>query len=94
MRVDLGKGQANVLISPDELKQRQARLAASGGYRYPASQTPWQELYRQTVGQHATGACLELATRYQDIAVRFGVPRITRIDRSSISSAGSSSRWW
>ena len=30
---------------------------------------------RQTVGQHATGACLELATRYHDIAGKVGVAR-------------------
>ena len=35
----------------------------------------WQELYRSTVGQHATGACMEFATRYQDIAGRTGVAR-------------------
>jgi dihydroxy-acid dehydratase len=75
VRVDLGKGEANVLIAPDELERRRARLAASGGYRSPDSQTPWQELYRQTVGQHATGACMEMATRYQDIIVQFGPPR-------------------
>jgi dihydroxy-acid dehydratase len=75
VRVDLGKGQANVLIAPDELERRRARLVTSGGYRYPDSQTPWQELYRRTVGQHATGACLEAATLYQDIALRFGPPR-------------------
>ncbi len=75
VRVDLGKGEANVLIAPDELERRRARLAASGGYRSPDSQTPWQELYRQTVGQHATGACMEMAIRYQDIIVRFGPPR-------------------
>ncbi|HEX3765844.1 MAG TPA: IlvD/Edd family dehydratase [Kofleriaceae bacterium] len=75
VRVDLGKGQVNVLISPEELEQRRARLAASGGYRFPDSQTPWQELYRRTVGQHATGACMESAVRYQDITVRFGPPR-------------------
>jgi dihydroxy-acid dehydratase len=75
VRVDLGKGEANMLIAPDELERRRARLAASGGYRFPDSQTPWQELYRQTVGQHATGACMELAVRYQDIVVRFGTPR-------------------
>ncbi|HEX8110397.1 MAG TPA: IlvD/Edd family dehydratase [Kofleriaceae bacterium] len=75
VRVDLGKGQANVLIAPEELERRRARLAASGGYRYPDSQTPWQELYRQTVGQHATGACMDFATRYQDLIVRFGPPR-------------------
>ncbi|HEX3481259.1 MAG TPA: IlvD/Edd family dehydratase [Kofleriaceae bacterium] len=75
VRVDLGKGEANMLIPPDELERRRARLAASGGYHYPDSQTPWQELYRQTVGQHATGACMEMALRYQDIIVRFGPPR-------------------
>jgi dihydroxy-acid dehydratase len=75
VRVDLGKGEANVLIAPDELERRRARLVASGGYRFPDSQTPWQELYRQTVGQQSTGACMELAVRYQDIVVRFGTPR-------------------
>jgi dihydroxy-acid dehydratase len=75
VRVDLGKGEANILISPEELARRRAELAAAGGFRVPENQTPWQELYRLTVGQHATGACLELATRYQDIAARFGVPR-------------------
>jgi dihydroxy-acid dehydratase len=37
--------------------------------------TPWQELYRSTVGQHATGACMEIATRYQNIAGTVGVAR-------------------
>jgi dihydroxy-acid dehydratase len=75
VRVDLARGEANILISTDELDQRRARLAASGGFPHPESQTPWQELYRITVGQHATGACLELATRYHDIATRFRTPR-------------------
>ena len=75
VRIDLNTGEANIMISDDELKQRRADLAAKGGFPYPAHQTPWQELYRNTVGQHATGACLELATRYQNIAGEFGVPR-------------------
>jgi dihydroxy-acid dehydratase len=75
VRIDLGRGQANVLIPPEELAERRAQLAARGGYRTPENQTPWQELYRMTVGQHATGACLELATQYHDLAARFGVPR-------------------
>jgi dihydroxy-acid dehydratase len=58
-----------------EVKRRHAELKAKGGFPYPAHQTPWQELYRTTVGQHATGACLELATRYQDIAGKVGVAR-------------------
>ena len=75
VRVDLGKGEANILVSPEELAQRRAELAAKGGFPYPENHTPWQELYRATVGQHATGACMELATRYRDIATRFGTPR-------------------
>jgi dihydroxy-acid dehydratase len=75
VRIDLAKGEANILISPEELAARRARLAARGGFAYPENQTPWQELYRNTVGQHATGACLELAIRYRDIAARFGIPR-------------------
>ncbi|MBX3513781.1 MAG: dihydroxy-acid dehydratase family protein [Xanthobacteraceae bacterium] len=75
VRIDLRKGEANILISADELAKRQADLKAQGGFHYPEHHTPWQELYRNTVGQHATGACLELATRYQDIAAKFGTPR-------------------
>ncbi|MFY0064896.1 dihydroxy-acid dehydratase, partial [Acinetobacter baumannii] len=68
VRIDLNKGSANILISDDEVKKRFADLKAQGGFRVPANQTPWQEIYRNTVGQQATGACMELATRYQDIA--------------------------
>src|SRR5258707_736434 len=75
VRIDLNKGDANILISDDELKRRRAELKAKGGFPYPANQTPWQELYRSTVGQQATGACMELATRYHDIAGSVGVAR-------------------
>ena len=75
VRIDLNKGTANILISDAELKQRRAELKAKGGFPYPANQTPWQELYRSTVGQQATGACMEFATRYQDIAGKVGVAR-------------------
>ena len=59
----------------DALKKRRAELKDKGGFPYPANQTPWQELYRSTVGQQATGACMELATRYQNIAGTVGVAR-------------------
>ena len=38
-------------------------------------QTPWQEMLRGSVGQLGTGACLELATLYQDIVKTRGNPR-------------------
>ena len=75
VRIDLNKGSANILISDEELKKRRAELKAKGGFPYPANQTPWQELYRSTVGQQATGACMEFATRYHDIAGTVGVAR-------------------
>ena len=75
VRIDLNVGSANILISDEELESRRAALMADGGFKYPAHQTPWQELYRSTVGQQATGACLELATRYHDIAGKIGTAR-------------------
>jgi dihydroxy-acid dehydratase len=75
VRIDLNKGSANILISDEELKKRHADLKAAGGFKHPPNQTPWQEIYRNTVGHHATGACMELATRYQNVASAFGVPR-------------------
>lgn len=75
VRIDLNVGSANILIPDEELAARRAALMAEGGFKYPAHQTPWQELYRSTVGQQATGACLELATRYHDIAGKVGTAR-------------------
>jgi dihydroxy-acid dehydratase len=75
VRIDLNKGSANILLSEAELEQRRAELKARGGFPHPANQTPWQELYRKTVGQHATGACMEFATRYHDIVGKVRVAR-------------------
>jgi len=66
VRVDLRKGTANVLISDEELAKRRKELEAAGGYKYPASQTPWQEMQRGVVGQMGTGMVLENAVKYQD----------------------------
>ena len=41
----------------------------------PVAQTPWQELYRQTVGQLSTGGCLEPATLYLKVIETRGNPR-------------------
>src|SRR6185312_6811982 len=59
IRVDLNKGQVNVLVSDEELRQRHQELQAAGGYAYPESQTPWQEMQRAAVSQIDTGAVLE-----------------------------------
>lgn len=75
VRIDLGKGRADVLLSDEELAERRRELEAAGGYQYPASQTPWQEIQRSVVGQMATGAILEGAEAYQKIAQTRGLPR-------------------
>ena len=75
VRIDLNTGSANVLISDAELMERRAALEAAGGYAYPASQTPWQEIQRAVVGQMNTGAILEGAEKYQRIAQTMGLPR-------------------
>ncbi|WP_267435783.1 IlvD/Edd family dehydratase [Sphingomonas sp. GM_Shp_1] len=75
VRIDLNKGTANILISEEELAERRKVLAAAGGYKYPASQTPWQEIQRSVVGQMSTGAILEGAEKYQRIAQTQGLPR-------------------
>jgi dihydroxy-acid dehydratase len=75
IRVDLRKGQVNVLVSAEELLQRHEELKAAGGYVYPESQTPWQEMQRAAVSQIETGAVLEPAVKYQRIARTKGTPR-------------------
>ncbi|WP_375288481.1 IlvD/Edd family dehydratase [Sphingomonas sp.] len=75
VRIDLKARTADVLISDEELASRRQALEAAGGYRYPGSQTPWQEMQRAVVGQMNTGAILEGAEKYQRIAQTMGLPR-------------------
>ncbi len=75
VRIDLAKGSANVLISDEDLAERRRALTEAGGYAYPRSQTPWQEIQRATVSQMETGAILEGAEKYQRIAQTMGLPR-------------------
>ncbi|MDG5497406.1 IlvD/Edd family dehydratase [Niveispirillum sp. BGYR6] len=75
VRIDLKHCTVNVQVSDEELARRRAELDAAGGYAYPASQTPWQEIQRATVGQMNTGAILEGAEKYQRIAQTKGLPR-------------------
>src|SRR5215469_4946541 len=65
VRIDLRKGTADILISEGELAARRRVLEAAGGYRFPASQTPWQEIQRSMVDQLAAGMVLKPAVKYQ-----------------------------
>ena len=47
IRIDLAKGTCDMLVSDEEI----ARRKKDGLPPVPESATPWQELYRSTVGQ-------------------------------------------
>jgi len=74
VRIDLNKDSADILITPGELAARRADLKKNGGYRYPPSQTPWQEIQRAMVDQLSSGMVLEPAVKYQRVAQKW-VPR-------------------
>jgi dihydroxy-acid dehydratase len=75
VRIDLKKRTANILVSDAELAQRRADLQQHGGYHYPKSQTPWQEIQRSMVAQFDEGMVLKPAVQYQRVAETMGVPR-------------------
>jgi dihydroxy-acid dehydratase len=75
VRIDVAKGTADILISPEELAERRAALHRRGGYPYPASQTPWQEIQRSMVEQLSDGMVLAPAVKYQRVAQTKGMPR-------------------
>ncbi len=75
VRIDLKKRDANILISDAELAGRRAALAKHGGYDYPKSQTPWQQIQREIVAQFDEGMVLKPAVAYQRLAQTAGAPR-------------------
>jgi dihydroxy-acid dehydratase len=74
VRIDLNKGSANMLVADAELAQRRAALEKQGGYKYPPSQTPWQEIQRGMVDQLGAGMVLKPAVKYHRVAQK-SVPR-------------------
>jgi dihydroxy-acid dehydratase len=75
VRVDMRQGRVDVLIEATEIARRRAALEAAGGYTYPASQTPWQQMQREQVGQLDTGMVLKPAVAYQRVAEVAEIPR-------------------
>jgi dihydroxy-acid dehydratase len=74
VRFDLRKGTADILISKAEYTRRMRALKRRGGFKYPDSQTPWQEIQRSMVDQLADGMVLKPAVKYQRIAQK-SIPR-------------------
>lgn len=64
IRIDLRNATCNVLTPEDEWALRRASPLPP----IRPAQTPWQEIYRSTVGQLDTGACMELALKYSKVA--------------------------
>jgi dihydroxyacid dehydratase/phosphogluconate dehydratase len=66
IRIDLNAGRCDALVSAPEIARRKTESAPP----IPASNTPWEALYRAHVGQLADGACLDFALDYRGIAAR------------------------
>jgi xylonate dehydratase len=64
IRIDLAAGRCDMLVSAEEIERRKA---AGPPPPVRESATPWQELYRQTVGQLDTGAVMEMALKYHGV---------------------------
>lgn len=75
VRIDLKARTADMLVDAEEIARRRETLAEVEAAITPESQTPWQEIQRDLVGQFATGAVLETAVKYQRIAQTRGLPR-------------------
>ena len=63
LRIDLNHGSMNVLLDESELKKHRENLKSV----IIEHQTPWQEIYRDTVGQLSQGGIIELAAKYRKI---------------------------
>jgi dihydroxy-acid dehydratase len=74
VRIDLSKATADIMISEEEITKRRRELEAEGGFKIPASQTPWQEIFREKVTQFDEGMILQGADRFKNVAAK-SIPR-------------------
>jgi dihydroxy-acid dehydratase len=75
VKLDLESGRLDVLVDEAEIASRRKAFDDGGGYKYPESQTPWQQIQRGLVGELEAGAVLESAVDFQRIAQTRGLPR-------------------
>ncbi|HEX4736539.1 MAG TPA: IlvD/Edd family dehydratase [Allosphingosinicella sp.] len=69
VRVDLNEGRCDALVDDAEIERRKAEAPPP----FPASNTPWEELFREKTGQLAQGSVLEFALKYRGTSKK--VPR-------------------
>ncbi|KFE33405.1 IlvD/Edd family dehydratase [Thioclava atlantica] len=66
IRIDLNTGRCDMLVPETEIAQRKTE----GLPPIPASATPWQKIYRETVTQMADGATIRGAEEFHRLAAR------------------------
>jgi dihydroxyacid dehydratase/phosphogluconate dehydratase len=69
IRVDLNQGRCDALVSEEEIARRKCEEPPP----VPASNSPWEELYREKTGQLSSGGVLEFAVKYRGTSNK--VPR-------------------
>ncbi len=65
VRIDLNAGRCDALVAEEEIERRRRE---EGTPPVPKSRTPWQELYRDHVGQLDGGGVFEMAIKYRGVA--------------------------
>ncbi len=66
IRIDLNRGRCDALVDDAEIARRRGAAPPP----VPASQTPWEELYREKTGQLAAGAVLEFAVKFRGTSAK------------------------
>jgi dihydroxyacid dehydratase/phosphogluconate dehydratase len=66
IRVDLNQGRCDALVDEAEI----ARRTGEAPPPIPASNTPWEELFREKTGQLAEGGVLEFAVKYRGTSAK------------------------
>lgn len=74
LRVDLTRRRVDILATDEELRKRRGEMERNGGYNFPTSQTPWQELFRKETDQLSEGMVMREAVKYQRLG-QGGEPR-------------------
>ena len=71
IKIDLNKRRVDLLISQSEFKNRRKKIK-----KFKINnQTPWQEIFRDTVGQLEDGACIKSRGIYLKVSTSKGIPR-------------------
>jgi len=63
--IDLNAGRCDMLVPDEEIERRKKE---DGVPEVPESRTPWQEIYRSSVGQLDGGGVMEAALKYRGVA--------------------------